>query len=193
MTYLEFIQSIEGYVKVPNNSTIRPLIKTFAQEAFIEFARRHNWERLKKAQTIVTDGTGYYALEDDFISEISLMDDSGNEKDKLSYKEYLGDKVSTWSIWGTNLYIEGTGETYSFLYMSKGDVLSADDDESEILDYYSEYVKQWTIYKYLIWYGDDQSAAKEEVQLQFKLNELRASESRAAKEGRDFIISAHNR
>lgn len=193
MNYLEFIEAVESYIRVPDNSSIRPRLKVFAQEAFIDFARYHNWERLKKIQSITTDGTGYYALDSEFIAEIALLDDSGNEKDKLTYKEYLGDKVSTWAIQGTNIYIDGTGETYSLLYASKGDILSADTDTSEILDYYSEYVKLWTIYKYYIWYGANESAAKEEVQLQFKLKELKGSESRAAKAGRDFIISAHNR
>ena len=72
-------------------------------------------------------------------------------------------------------------------------LLVEDDDTSNVLNFYEDVVKRWTAYLFWIWYGADETAAREELLLKNDINLLRASEERMKKDGRPFRISVHKR
>lgn len=270
-TYLEFIEKVETYIRMPDNDSIRPQLKVLINDSITEFCRFREWLRLQtvfeftsgKSFAIVAadhvtdnsieiagnyvfkfktgdtvtisgstandgdytidstpvydsgtdqteiiftealtdstaDGTADSAHEDygcpaDFINEIGLYDSAGNRVEKVSYKEYLQSSTSVWANFGNRIYIAGEDADYKLLYTSKGNTLTDDDDTSNVLDHYEDIIKQWVIYKFYLWYGADESAAREEMLLKNDINSLKMNESRMEKNGRHFRISVHNR
>jgi len=134
-----------------------------------------------------------YGMPSDNVNEIGLYDSAGSRVDKVSYREYLQSSSSVWANLGDRIYIAGEDSTYTFLYISRGNTLTDDDDESNVLDHYKDIVKQWVLYKFYIWYGADESAAKEEILLKNQIQILKANESRMGKNGRHFRVGFHNR
>ena len=134
-----------------------------------------------------------YACPSDFFSEIGLYDSSGVRVEKVSYKEFVQSSISKWANLKNRINLSGEDATYTFLYYSKGDTLSLDDDTSIVIDYYEFILKRWVTFNFWIWYGADESAAKTEVLLKTDLRLLSAKESRMAKNGRDFKVGTFNR
>ena len=59
MTYLEFIESVELYLRQQNNTQIRAIIKSLIPEVILEFVRYNEW---LNTQTIFEFTTGKSAL-----------------------------------------------------------------------------------------------------------------------------------
>jgi len=134
-----------------------------------------------------------YGVPSDFVGERALYTAAGVEIEKKSYQDYLESSTTIFAMLRNRFYLAGSDTVYKFLYSAKGDTLTDDTDESEVLNHYSDIIKQWTIYKFLIWYGDDASAAREEGLLKLDLDLLKKNESRISKYGRPVRISAYNR
>ena len=134
-----------------------------------------------------------YAFPSDFSSEIKLFDSSGNIVDKRSYSEYKYYSTYVWAPFGNRFYVSGSDSDYELLYITKGSTLSDNDDTSVVIDYYEDILKRWTAYLFWVWYGADETAAKEEMMLKTELQLLKNNENRMAKNGRPFRISVHNR
>jgi hypothetical protein len=204
MTFFEIIKEIENYVRIQGDE-MRMQIKSLINESILEFSRFHEWERIKEKETITTDDTGYYPLPVGFVSELALLQET-NELDKKDYKNYLKEssKTGLWSIFGSDVYVIGTDQDLDLLFLSikvtkvtdpvtYSDTLVDDSDTSAVITYYWDMIKQWTVWRFLDFLGDKDSAMKEERRLAQKLNALKAKEVRINKTGKTARISVHNR
>jgi hypothetical protein len=267
MTFLEFIEEVEAYIRMPNNSTVRPQLKIIINEAILEFCKLRDWEKLKTTFDFTTgksfaitavdhavdntvsisgdnafkfkigdtvtisgstnndgdytvagvspgstttltltealtdstvDGTlssehEDYGVPDGFVNEIELYNSDGNRIEKVSYERYQTETVSVWSLLRDRIQITGEDAEVKLFYISRDDELVDNDDESNVIDHYKSIIKLWAVYKFYLWYGADESAARTEVLLKNDINILRANESRAVKNGRNVIFSTYNR
>jgi hypothetical protein len=272
MTFLEFIQTVETAIRMPNNASIRPQLKILTNESIFEFARMREWLRLQAvfefttgkssfsitaftsvgSNIITVSGTNWYKFKkgdiltvagsvsnngdytvvtavanssntditvtenfvdtdatgtptlttnseddyrtpDDFVNDIGLYNSAGSRVDKKYYKEYIQSSTSVWALLADVIQIGGDIATYELIYISRGDTLSDDADTSNVLDHYSDIIKQWVVYSFYIWYGADETAAREEIKLKNKIQGLMINEARMDKNGRHFKIGVQNR
>ena len=268
MTFSEFIEEVEAYVRLENNTTIRPVLKTLINDSIVEFCRFWEWRYLEKvfefttgktfditaasdtegnfgiagnqvfkfkagdtitvsgstsndgdytvlstpsfdgttttiavAETVtddtadgtLTSETEDYGVPTYFVSERNLYTDGGALIEKRSYQEFLECSTGYFSMLGNRFYLTGSDTSYKLIYTWKDKTLVNDADESEVLDFYSDIIKQWTLVKFLVWYGDRESAAEEKQLLQLDLDLLKKNEERSKKKGRPVRISSHNR
>lgn len=193
MTYQALARDIELYLHIQGSKT-RALIKSFINEAILDFLRTKEWRKAKAAYDLTLDGSNSYDLSTlvpDFEGEIMLLDSSGTEYQKNEYETYLQYTTKTYlySILGTTLYVEGTSGTLTLMYISRGDPypLVADADESVVLVHYWDIVKQFVIVKMLGHLGDPM-IEQEKQALVDKLTLLRTSENRFANNGKTKVV-----
>lgn len=195
MQFSVLVTAVQNYVRITGTDML-PVIKDFINESIIEFVRLRDWRMLKAFDTITTDGTGYYDLPDDFLREIDLFS-SEMRYNKREYSGYVLDQNKTYlySVFGDKIYVDGTGASLTFLYLSKGDPypLSADADESDVVKYYADVIKQWTLWKMMDYWVDDAGKAREQSRLKILLDELIKSENRANQAGQRPIVATFRR
>ena len=194
MTYQSLARDIELYLHIQGAKT-RALIKSFINEAILDFLRTKEWKKAKAAYSLALNGTGSYDLSTlvpDFEGEIMLLDSDGVEYQKNEYETYLQytNKTNLYSILGTTLYVEGdTGTTLTLMYISRGTdyPLTDDSDEIPVTLHYWDVVKQFVIVKMLKHLGDPQLKQEQETLVE-KIALLRTSENRFANNGKTKVV-----
>lgn len=194
MTFKNLIRGVERYIRMKGNR-IHEMIKDMINESVLEFIRLEEWRMIKVAETITLDDSGSYDLSSllikRFDGELALLNSAGNEFQKYDYKTYLqlSSKDKFYSLLGAVLYVEGTGEDLTLVYITAGEdyPLSADSDEVPATEHYADIIKQITIIKMLEQIGDDMTD-KEKVKLNKMLSILYKHENRINKQGKAKVI-----
>jgi len=194
MTYYDLVRNIELYLHI-QGSEARYLIKDFINSSILDFIRIFEWKYTRNSDIITLNGSGQYDLSTvlsmPFYGELSLLSKSGQEYTKYNYDTYLRltSKAYAYAIFGNNLYVEGNNNDLTFLYVTPGTPypLADDDDENLVTLYYWDIIKKMTIIKMLN-YLDDETVAKEENDLKFKLVSLKEQERRIQKQGKFKMV-----
>jgi len=209
MTFVQLINKVEKRIKLAGPE-LRYRIKDFINDAILDFIRFYNWRYAQQVATFTTDDSGSYPLttgvtpiitSDPFYGEIELIRDGKGDTQKyfrkVSYREYVRNvsKTRLWSIFNDTLYIIGTDQDLTLFYLTPGDPYPLTDnaDENLITANYADIIEQWALVNYLIWSGDDETAAVEEKVLTRKINLQKSKENRDDKQGQLFRINSNNR
>jgi len=205
MTLSSLLTEIKAYLHVEGTSA-ESILKTFINDSIRDFIRFYDWEKLKVIDDITTDGSDEYTLDDTNLSsvferEIALIipyaADTSSSIQKTQYSKYdyynylqLTSKDYAWSVFGTKLYIAGSGATFKFLYMSPGDSdnwpLADNADEVPAIIYYPDVIEKMAVVKFLDYIGEDTS--KENELLGIKMAEIKSAQNRAANSGKTPMI-----
>jgi hypothetical protein len=194
MTFKEIVREVEKYCHV-EGANIRELIKGFINESVLDFIRLDEWKWTEAVDTISLDDSDTYdliaELSNPFHGEIALVDSSGEEYVKLSYKDYLRtpDKTYYWAIMNTTLYCTGNNLDVHLIYKTTGDgyPLTADGDEIPIIIYYWDIIKRMAIVHTLEHLGDETGEVERRA-LSIKIDSTKNHENRIKKRGKANMV-----
>jgi len=200
MLFRNLVQAVRLYVRV-EGVDVDERIKTFINDACLEFARLFEWRSLLHSDTLTTDDSGSYSISDltsaPVANAISLGIAGQTPLEKWTYQEWVkaAAKTSAWAMLNGKIYVEGTGSDYIFLYTSCGSPypLSDGSDQNAVTEYYSDIIIQMAILRYVTFLGDDESSKIEYARLQQLLKAAKMLEAREDKSGRSFRIGTQNR
>jgi len=125
MLYKDFRRLIERYLHM-EDPELAVQIKDFTNESILEFCRKYEWRMNSVNEDLTLDGSNSYNLSNIlfhvFAWEIALINSSGAELSKYSYREYikLFSKADSWAMAGNILYVQGDASVLTFLFMTPG-------------------------------------------------------------------------
>ena len=212
MSYKSSQDDILEYLRLdsPDN---RRRVKRDMNDAVRRFMNWRYWQETMFTTDIAIDGTLQYDLaalvgrpvhriRDVYVKENTTTaypyDGEMTEGwTRLSLQDYnrAKDKTRRYAIDKGFLYANGTGFNLTIFYQSPGEgfPMSADTDNPEVLQNYTDIIEKWTQYLFLKWFGEDNSAAIEKQDLAEMLQLEKKREAREEKRGRMIRVSSHNR
>lgn len=122
MNYKNLYRDVELYLNM-EGADARYHIKSFINDAIIDFVRLYNWQFSMVKETVQLDGSGLFSLsnlENRFAGEINLFVGS-NLYTKLDFSIYNQSPSPSgyYSLFGNDLYIGGDSEI-DFIYKTTG-------------------------------------------------------------------------
>lgn len=205
MTFGSFLVDLENYLRV-RSTRGKQLLLQFTNEAILKFARMYEWQKLLVSDEITTDGSGFYELDNTILTynhgmHFNLIISGGAvDYDRYDYEYYLrlseDDRDYTYSIFGTKIYLAGTGETFTYMYTTPGSFSNyplvghtkANAQEPKPLAHYPDIVKRIVAVRMLKYLEDDEQALKEQQEMLYDIEQLKKSENREEKNGKPKMI-----
>lgn len=205
MTFGAFLVDLENYLRV-RSTRGKKLSLQFTNEAILKFSRMYEWEKLLVSDDIVTDDSGSYELDSTILSHnhgshFNLII-SGGALDyyRYDYQHYLkldsSEQQYAYSIFGTKLYLLGSGETFKYMYTTPGSfsnyplsgATKSNTQEPKALIHYYDIIKRMVAVRMLKYLEDHENAKIEQQEMLFDIQELKKAENRAEKNGKPKTI-----
>lgn len=198
MTYGDFSVDVQNALRV-SSPEAQKLIKLETNNAILSFCRKNEWNKIIVKDTITLDGSEEYTLDDtiltyNFLTEIALLSDSGDEYGKYNYRKYLqfDSKDECYSILGEKLIVTGDSGDLIFMYSTTGKStqypVSDNGDEPLPLKHYSDVIFYMVTSSMLDRMEDFKEADRNRGILNGLLSELYKNENRANNNGQFKMI-----